>query len=76
MKSIIVDVAFEDPTELISFTQEAVLAGLLLKVISESAQHNGGWPEVEVTGDGQTVLEFLDARGFEFTPDDLQDVSK
>lgn len=75
MKKIEIDVAFEEPTELIRFTQDAVLKGLLLKVIAETADYNGGWPVVEVSGDGQTILEFLDAHGFEFQPDDLVDVS-
>lgn len=73
MKKIEIDVAYDEPTELIRFTQEAVLKGLLLKVIAETADYNGGWPVVQISGDGQDILEFLDARGLEFQPDDLVD---
>lgn len=73
MKKIEIDLAFEEIGEVVDFTQEAVKKGLELKVLLETPDFNGGWPLVEVKGDGQTILEFLDARGFEFEVDDLID---
>lgn len=73
-KSIELDVAFEDAVELIELTQDAAKRGIELIVIDPSAQYNRGWPVIEFSGDGQELLEFLDGRGFDFSPDDLQEV--
>lgn len=74
MKKIEIDTAYEDPTELITLTQKAMTNGLQFRIVSESGEYNGGWPVIEVSGDGQTICEFLDTHGYEFHPDDLLDV--
>lgn len=74
-KYIEVDVAFEEATELIKLTQDATKKGIELEVVNESADYNGGWPVVKFIGDGQDLLEFLDARGFEFLPEDLIEIT-
>ena len=74
MKKIQIDVAYEDPTEMVTLTGDAYKRGLEVKVISECGP-GAGWPVLEFSGDGQEILEFLDSRGFEFSSDDLEEVN-
>jgi hypothetical protein len=77
MKKISFDIAWEDPTELITFGVDAGHQGFAIRIVQtneESLRNRGQWPLIELSGDGQDMLEFLDARGFDFRPEDLVDV--
>lgn len=75
MKSIELDIAYEEPTELIRLTQNANNKNITLEVVEESANFNGGWPVVKFTGDGQDLMEFLDSNGIEFEADWFDEVT-
>lgn len=64
-KSIELDVAFENPTELITLTQKAKRYGVELEIITESADYNGGWPVIKFTGKSEDLLLLLDEAGYD-----------
>lgn len=64
-KSIELDVAFENPSDLITLTNDARKYEIELDVVSENADFNGGWPIVKFTGDEDNLILFLDEKGYD-----------
>lgn len=74
-KVILVDIAFEEATELIELTQSAMKKGIELVVVSENAEYNGGWPVIRFGSENSLqLLDFLNERGFDFTEIDLIEI--